>query len=162
MADCTVTPATLSLVLAQLAVTLPGATHVESPATLALALTMPPAKIVCSFPIISRKPSIIFSDEKSANAVLVGDMASGYPLLNKLFTFDARWFIFEMPAVPEAEKLIIMAYYENHKDTSFSWYNDQDSTWYEVCFICKPGCKLETDGYGDLWKLLISFRQTSP
>lgn len=160
MADVTVQPSTLLLALAQPAVTLPGATHTESPATLALTLTLPPFKISCSFPIISRKPSQIFSDEKSSEAVLVGDMASGYPLLNKLFTFDPRTFIFELPGVLEADKLLIMNFYEVHKDTSFPWYNDQDHTWYEVCFVGKPGCKL--DGRGDLWRISLMLRQVSP
>ncbi len=63
-----------------------------------------------TFPDIDRKPSQIFSDEKSSQAVLIADVASGYPLLNKLFTFDPRTFSFEMPCVPEVDKLEIMAF----------------------------------------------------
>lgn len=160
MADVTVTPSTLELVLTQPAVTLPGATHISYASTLELALTLCISKTVCTFPIISRKPSQAFSDEQSDKAVLVGDLASGYPQLNKLFTFDARTFSFELPAVLEADKLTIMAFYENYKDVPFPWYNDQDSTWYEVCFVSKPACRL--DGRGDLWRITISLQQSEP
>lgn len=113
-----------------------------------------------TFPVISRKPSQVFSDEQSDKAVLVGDMASGYPLINKLFTFDPRTFSFEMPCVPEADKQEIMAFYENNKDVPFYWLNKQDNMTYEVAFVSKPGCRL--DGRGDLWRITLSLRQTTP
>jgi len=160
MADMTVTSDTFELALTQHAVTLPGATHVQSVSAFALAITLPLPAIICSFPTISRKPSQVFSDEPSDDAVQIGRYASGYPLLNKLFTFDARTFVFEMPCVLEADKLIIMAYYENHKDKSFPWYNEQDHAWHEVVFVSKPGCRL--DGRGDLWRITLMLRQSSP
>ena len=113
-----------------------------------------------TFPDISRKPNQTFSDEPSTQAVLIGDMASGYPLLNKLFTFDPRTFSFEMPCVPEADKQEIMAFYENNKEVTFYWLNKQDKTQYEVAFVNKPGCKL--DGRGDLWRITLNLRQNSP
>lgn len=113
-----------------------------------------------TFPDISRKPNQNFSDEPSGKAVLIGDMASGYPLVNKLFTFDPRTFDFEMPCVPELDKLEIMEFYENNKDVPFYWFNKQDKTMYEVIFISKPGCRLQ--GRGDLWNIRIMLRQNSP
>jgi hypothetical protein len=160
MADITVTPAALELVLTQQAITLPGVDHTTAVSALALALTLPAPSIVISFPGISRKPSQVFSDEPSSEAVLGGDMASGYPLLNKVFTFDPRTFSFEMPSVLEADKLIIMAFYEVHKDKTFPWYNAQDHTWHDVVFISRPGCRL--DGRGDLWRITLKLRQSSP
>ena len=112
-----------------------------------------------TFPNISRKPNQTFSDEPSGKAVLVADMASGYPHLNKLFTFDPRTFSFEMPAVPEVYKLEIMEFYENNKEVPFYWLNKQDGTTYEVIFISKPGCRL--DGRGDLWRIALNLRQSS-
>jgi len=113
-----------------------------------------------TFPDISRKPNQNFSDEPSGKAVLIGDMASGYPFLNKLFTFDSRIFIFEMPGVPEADKLEIMQFYEDNKDVPFYWLNKQDKTTYEIIFVCKPKCRL--DGRGDLWRITLSLRQSAP
>lgn len=113
-----------------------------------------------TFPVISRKPSQVFRDEKSDKAILVGDTASGYPVLNKLFTFDPRTFSFEMPCVPEVDKQEIMTFYENNKDVPFYWLNEQDNTQYEVVFVSKPGCRL--DGRGDLWRMGFSFRQSTP
>lgn len=112
-----------------------------------------------TFPDISRKPNQNFSDEPSDDAVLVGSTASGYPALNKLFTFDPRTFSFEMPCVPEVDKLEIMEFYENNKEVSFYWLNKQDQTTYEVAFISRPDCSLE--GRGDLWRMIIEFRQSS-
>lgn len=113
-----------------------------------------------TFPDIDRKPSQVFRDEPSDQAVLIGSTASGYPVLNKLFTFDPRTFSFEMPCVPEANKQEIMTFYENNKDVPFYWLNKQDKTRYEVVFVSKPGCRL--DGRGDLWKITLNLRQSSP
>lgn len=113
-----------------------------------------------TFPDILRKPNQNFSDEPSGKAVLIADIASGYPLLNKLFTFDPRDFVFEMPCVPEADKLEIMQFYEDNKDVPFYWFNKQDNTQYEVISISKPTCRLE--GRGDLWRMGFHFRQSTP
>jgi len=115
---------------------------------------------VNTFPEVVRSPNLIFSDEKSDKAVLVGDTASGYPVPNKLFTFDPRDFNFEMPCVPDADKVEIMQFYEDNKDVPFYWLNKQDKTQYEIIFISKPGCRLE--GRGDLWRMRFNFRQSSP
>ena len=112
-----------------------------------------------TFPDISRKPNQNFSDEPSDEAVLVADAASGYPLLNKLFTFDPRTFSFEMPCVSEVNKLDIMEFYENNKEVPFYWYNKQNKTQYEVVFVSKPGCRLE--GRGDLWRITLVLIQSS-
>lgn len=114
-----------------------------------------------TFPDISRKPSEVFSDEPPDEAVLVADLASGYPHLNKLFTFSPRTFNFEMPCVPEADKLWIMEFYENNKEVPFYWLNKQDKMVYEVVFLSKPKCRLESDGCGDLWRISMSLRQAS-
>jgi len=114
-----------------------------------------------TFPDILRKPEQEgFTDEPTGKAVLIGDMASGYPLLNKLFTFDPPEKKFELRAVIDADKCTIMQFYEDHKDKPFNWFNDQNKTMLEVCFISKPTCKL--DGRGDLWRITIELRQTIP
>ncbi len=113
-----------------------------------------------TFPYNIRSPNLNFSDEPSDKAVLVADMASGYPLLNKLFTFDPRTFSFEIPCVPDVDKQEIMTFYENNKDVPFYWFNKQDKTQYEVAFVSKPTCRLE--GRGDLWNITLNLRQSSP
>ena len=113
-----------------------------------------------TFPTNVKAPNLNFSDEKSDKAVLIASMASGYPLLNKLFTFDPRTFIFDIPGAPEADKLEIMTFYENNKDVPFYWYNKQNKTQYEVVFVSKPGCRLE--GRKDLWRITLNLRQSSP
>jgi hypothetical protein len=112
-----------------------------------------------TFPYNIRSPNLNFSDELSDKAVLVADMASGYPLLNKLFTFDPRTIDFEIPCVPDADKQEIMQFYEDNKDVPFYWLNKQDKRRYEFIFVRKPTCRLE--GRGDLWRMGFSFRQSS-
>lgn len=130
------------------------------PGVLELAFCLQAPSIISSFPVISRTPSHNFSDEKSDNAVLVNSTESGYPVLNKLYTFDPRLFSYELRSVSQADKETVMSFYENHKDLSFPWYNYQDSTWYVVCFISKPSCRM--DGRKDLWRLGIELCQTEP
>lgn len=160
MADMTITPAALELALTQQAITLPGVDHTSAVSTLALALTLPTPKIIISFPGLSRKPGQVFSDEPSSKAVQVGDVASGYSVLNKLVTFDPRNFVFELPSVVEADKLTVMGFYKANKDKVFPWYNYQDKTWYDVIFVTRPLCRL--DGRGDLWTITLHLRQDSP
>jgi hypothetical protein len=113
-----------------------------------------------TFPRVVRDPNLIFSDESSDDAVDIGKTASGYPVLNKLVTFDARDFNFEMPCVPDADKVEIMTFYDANKDLAFYWYNKQDKVTYEVIFLSRPTCRLE--GRGDLWRMGFAFRQVSP
>lgn len=160
MADITVTPVALELALTQQAITLPGVDHTSTVSTLALVLTLPISEVVISFPGLSRKPSHAFSDELDARAVLVGSTASGYPVLNKQFTFDPRTFTPELRNLSKADKLTVMAFYEQNKDKVFPWYNKQDDATYEVCFAEKPKCRI--DGRIDLWKINIVFLQSTP
>lgn len=100
-----------------------------------------------------------FRDEKSDDAVSIGSTASGYPVLNKLFTFDPRTFTFELRFVSQANKLEIMTFYENNKDVPFHWTNEQDDVPYEVAFVSKPECRL--DGENDVWRIGLELRQTA-
>lgn len=113
-----------------------------------------------TWPVIARKGSHIFSDEPDDNAVLVGSTASGYPVLNKLFTFDPRTITFELYSVVDVDKLKIMAFYENNKEVPFYWPNSQDSVTYEATFVKKPRCRI--DGRKDLWRLQIVLRLITP
>jgi len=113
-----------------------------------------------TFPTLSRKPSHAFSDEPDDNAVLVASTASGYPVLNKLFTFDGRTFTPELRSTPEADKLAVMAFYEANKDLPFYYPNVQDSTTYTVIFLSKPTCRI--DGRIDLWRIQLNLKQCSP
>jgi hypothetical protein len=113
-----------------------------------------------TFPTLSNKPLCErFTDEKSEEAVLVASAESGYPILNKLFTFDPRTFGFELRLIPETDKLSIMTFYEANKEVPFYWTNWQDDTQYEVAFVGRPGC--EIDERFDLWRITLYFRQTA-
>jgi len=113
-----------------------------------------------TFPTIQSGQSFIFSDEPSDQAVVIASTASGYPSLNKQFTFDPRTFIHELHTVIQADKLIVMTFYETNKDVPFYWNNEQDGIKYIVCFVGKPGCRI--DGQKDLWRILMTLRQTTP
>ena len=100
-----------------------------------------------------------FRDEKSDEAVLIESMASGYPLMNKLFTFDAITFTRDLRFVSQTNKLTIMAFYEANKDVPFYWTNEQDDIQYEVGFVSKPECT--SDGEKEVWRITYKVRQTS-
>lgn len=160
MADETVTPDAFEIALTLQTITLPGAIHMQYSTTFQVALTLPPVSAICSFPRIGRKPGHRFGDETTKEAVSVGSTASGYPVFNKLFTFDPRTFSLEYHLVTDADKLIVMNFYDTHKDLSFPWYNDQNHSWYETGFVAKPKCRI--DGRRDLWRINLELIQTSP
>lgn len=100
-----------------------------------------------------------FRDEKSNEAVLIADTASGYPLINKLFTFDPVTFFRVLRFVSQTNKLAIMNFYEDNKDVPFYWTNEQDDIQYEVAFVNRPDCV--SDGEKRLWRITYVVRQTS-
>jgi len=156
----TVTPDVLMLALNLETPTILFPAQTVLPTTLRLALNLLPVRAVTPFPRIGRRPSRKFGDETMKDVVLVGSTASGYPVLNKQFTFDPRTFSVELRSVVDADKLIVLAFYETHKDLEFPWYNDQDDAWYDVCFGSKPTCRM--DGRRDLWRIDLEFIQTIP
>jgi len=114
-----------------------------------------------TFPSIASAPLCDgFRDEPSADAVLIASTASGYPLLNKLFTFDPRTFRFDLRFVSQTDKENVLAFYEANKDVPFLWTNGQDHKQYEVAFVARPGCAL--DGLPDVWRIGLELRQTTP
>ena len=110
---------------------------------------------------IGRKPDAEgFVREPAGGAVVIGETASGYPVLNKLFTFEPDIIEFELRGVIDPDMQTVMDFYEDNKDVPFYWYDDQGKKTYEVCFAGKPGCRL--DGCVDLWRITIKFKQTNP
>jgi len=160
MADITVYPDTFELALTLETPTLPGATHTEYPATFELELSLKTPAVVCPFPRITRTPNLNFRAEPTDEGILIGSTASGYPVVNKTATFAPIDFEHEMPCVPDADKILIMDFYEANKDNSFPWYNAQDEMVYEIIFVSKPKCRLA--GRGDLWNMFFHFRQAEP
>lgn len=112
-----------------------------------------------TYPANVKQPSLVFSDEPSDKAVLVANMDSGYPVLNKLFTFDPRTFVLIRNNVLQADKIAIMTFYENNKDVPFYWLNKQDDITYEVIYISRPDCILNKQK--DRWRITEKFTQSS-
>jgi len=114
-----------------------------------------------TFPNIDRKPDVEgFVREPSGGAVLIGETASGYPVLNKLFTFEPDVIKFELRLVADADKGTVMQFYEDNKDVPFYFYDDQAKETLEVCFAVKPSCRL--DGTPDMWRISIEMKPTTP
>jgi len=113
-----------------------------------------------TFPDIERKPdSEGFVHEPSGGAVLIGETASGYPVLNTLVTFEPGRIAFELRLVIDPDMQTVMQFYEDNKGVPFYFYDDQSKTTYEVCFTAKPGCRL--DGTPGQWRISIELKQTS-
>ena len=114
-----------------------------------------------TFPYQLHAPSLeAFRDEPSDEAMLVGSYASGYPLLNKQFTFAPRTFEFEKRQVPQAYKETYMTFYAVNKDVAFYWTNEQEDVQHEVAFVRKPRCRI--DGAKDIWRISFELIQTTP
>ena len=114
-----------------------------------------------TFPNIDRKPDAEgYVREPSGGAVQIGETASGYPLLNTLFTFEPDIIEFELRLVADADMRTVLQFYEDNKGVPFYWYDDQAKETIEVCFSRKPGCRL--DGTPDLWRISIGLKQTNP
>jgi len=153
MADAIVEPSTLELTSTLQTVTLPGVTHLEMPDNFELTLSLSTPLPIISFPTLSRKPSHRFENEPIGDGVLIGSTASGYPVLNKVITFDPPVFAYDVVVAAEADKLAVMTFYDQNKDKSFPWHNDQDSNDYTVCFGSKPKCRI--DGLYNLWRISL-------
>ena len=113
-----------------------------------------------TFPTILTGSGFVFRDDKDPDTVQVASTASGYPILNKLFTFDGRIFSFDWYFVSQADKETIMTFYENNKDVPFFWNNEQDDVKYEVVFTQPP--RYRVDGQKDRWKIRLELMQSSP
>jgi len=116
---------------------------------------------MADFPTLSSSPNVEgFVEELSDEAVQIASMASGHPLVNKLFTFDPKTWKFTLDCVSQIDKSAVIAFYEANKDVPFNWLNGQDSVTYEVIFMSKPACQLED--CRDLWRINLTLRQNSP
>jgi len=114
-----------------------------------------------NFPTLSYSPDYIdYNEEKSSEAVIVGEAASGYPVLNKVFTFDPKTFRFVLNLIPQVDKEAIITFYDANKDIPFYWLNGQDGVTYEVVFIGRPECTLI--GRKDLWRVGLELMQSAP
>jgi len=116
---------------------------------------------MATFPItLSRSPGASgFTEELSSDTVEVASKASGLPVINKLFTFDAKTWKHTLNLVSQADKETIMTFYDGNKDIPFSWVNQQDAVTYEVIFDGPPQCQL--DKVKTRWKITLTFLQYS-
>lgn len=115
-----------------------------------------------TFPTLSTGLDISgFSDEPSDNAVRIASTASGYPVINELFTFDPRTFSGTLSNVSETDKQTVMAFYEANKGVPFYWLNEQDDTVYEVCFASKPRPSIMDGDDKTKWRIPLTFLQTA-
>ena len=117
---------------------------------------------MATFPnTLSRSPGAKgYSQVLSKGTVQKAKKASGLPVLNKLFTFDALEWKFALYLVSQADYDTIMTFYEANLDIPFDWENEQDSNTYEVIFATPPKCSL--DRLKDRWKMIFVFMQYSP
>ncbi len=115
-----------------------------------------------TFPTLDRSPDIEgFADEYSGECVQIASTASGYPVLNDMFTFDARTWTYTLSYVSQTDKSILMSFYQSNKSVPFYWLNEQDNTVYEVVFIQKPTCRMQDNDNNELWEIGLVLRQSA-
>lgn len=134
---------------------------IVTPSVLSAALTCRAPAISSSFPALTRSPGLSgYAELLSTSTVIRGRSESGYPVANKQFTFDPKTWRFSLYSVVQADKEIVMDFYEAYKDIPFNWLNRQESVTYEVAFEEPPECSLM--GRKDLWQINLTLVQTSP
>ena len=110
------------------------------------------------FPTLSASPRFEgFVDEYSDETVVVDTYASGYPLINPQFTFNPKFFSYDLNFVSQADKDSFMTFYESNKSNNVFWLNEQDDNTYLVIFTDRPNCEL--DGANDEWKIEADLKQ---
>ena len=129
-----------------------------SPAVLALELSLAIPRVGVPFPTLSASPRFEgFVDEYSDETVVVDTYASGYPLINPQFTFNPKFFSYDLNFVSQADKDSFMTFYESNKSNNVFWLNEQDDNTYLVIFTDRPNCEL--DGANDEWKIEADLKQ---
>ena len=112
---------------------------------------------------LGTSPSISgFGESLSSDAVQVASTTSGFPLLNKQFTFNPKTWSFTLGNVSQTAKAAIMAFYAANESLEFYWKNEQDNITYTVCFVSPPVARLQGDDNKSLWSIRMQLLQTAP
>lgn len=115
-----------------------------------------------TFPTLDRSPDIQgFVDEYSDESIQIGSFASGYPCINKLFTFDPRTWTYTLSYVSQSDKTTLMSFYLANKDVPFYWLNEQEDIVFEVIFVGKPSCRIQDNDDNDSWQIGMTLRQSA-
>lgn len=112
-----------------------------------------------TFPTISTGPKIDgFVEGYPSVAVRVAASQSGSPILIPCFTGDRKLWTEKRSFVSNTDKASVFTFYENNKDVSFYWLNEQDSVTYTVVFDGPPRATVVGDNK-NLWDIEMSFIQ---
>ena len=96
------------------------------------------------FPTLLTSPSLEqYVDEFDEETILRDSYSSGYPLLNPQFDFDPKHFQHILRNVSQADKILLMNFYEGNSENEVFWLNEQDGNTYVVIFLSKPLCELD-------------------
>ena len=111
-----------------------------------------------TFPVLSNHQEYSdYNEKKSKDSVVVGNYASGCPLVGKLFTFDPTTWTFTITTVTQVYKESVMTFYAANKDIPFYWANELDSTTYTVIFVSEPDCNVIA--LNNIWSIGLVLRQ---
>ena len=119
---------------------------------------------MATFPVLTCKGNKKgYAERHNKAAVNIASKASGLPIVNKLFTFDAMTWKYTLDPVLNADKLTLITFYNANKDVPFDWLNPQDANTYEVIFDDPPACTfVGSDGTNFYWKIILTLTQYSP
>jgi len=115
-----------------------------------------------TFPSLSRSPDIQgFFRRRPPEAVGAPFFASGYPCMNKLFTFNPVTWGGTLSSVGQTDMEALDAFYVDNCDVPFYWYNKQDDTIYEVVFAKPPDIQIQGNDDKELWQIGLELRQAA-
>ena len=106
----------------------------------------------------TRSPSIeSYTEPLPASAVAEASYASGYPLVDDLFTFTPDIWAHHIRGISTVQKNQIKAHWKQSKGEEFPWYNELDEEFYIVVYFGLPTFALDTKV--GLWRVDLAFRQ---
>jgi len=139
-----VTPSTLALQLSLPVPVYGGVLSLVEIDLLTLEITLRQPVAGPMFPTLSTSPSLQqYTDEFDESTILKDSYASGYPLLNPQYDFDPKHFRHTLRNISQADKILLMNFYEGNKESEVFWLNEQDGSIYVVMFMSKPFCELD-------------------
>ena len=111
------------------------------------------------FSSLSCKPSVRdYGDDYTDKAVKIADYSSGYPIVNKLFTFVPKEFTITIPAASDADKTAVDAFYLANMEDVIYMLNPKDKVTYQVIFTAPPHCTPVTS---TKQRIELEFRQAN-
>lgn len=112
------------------------------------------------YPEISRGVNITpFTFQPAEEAIRRSSYSDGTPLVSKRFTFIPQDISFTMSRLTNADRTVMMEFFDEHGGEDMAVKNPSDELYHHVVMSGVPTCSQEDDK--DYWSMEFSFREVS-